>query len=91
MDAKVGTKFSLWGGDIHGKNIDVIVGKKLVQEWFGGDWEKPSIVTFTLTEKKGKTTIALRHSNIPDEEAQEIADGWKMYYLGPLKDYLEKS
>ena len=25
-----------------------------------------------------------------DKEVKDIADGWKSYYLGPLKDLLEK-
>ena len=48
MDSKIGTDFELWNGDIYGKNIEVVPKGKLVQEWFGGDWAKPSIVTFTL-------------------------------------------
>lgn len=90
MDNKVGTKFSLWGGDIHGKNIRVIKHKELVQEWFGGEWDKPSIITFTLTEKDGKTTVDLVHVDVPDAEVDDIADGWKTYYMGPLKKLLEK-
>lgn len=82
-------KFSLWGGDIYGKNIKVIKGKQLVQEWVSGDWEQPSIVTFKLSEKKGKTNVELVHENIPDDEAKNIDDGWKRYYLGPLKKILE--
>lgn len=45
MDDKVGTQFSLWGGDIHGKNIKVVENKELIQDWYGGDWDKPSKVT----------------------------------------------
>jgi hypothetical protein len=30
------------------------------------------------------------HENIPEGEVDEIADGWKRYYLGPLKELLEK-
>ena len=89
MDEKVGTKFEFWGGDIHGKNIEVIPLKKLIQEWFGGDWKKPSIVSFTLTEEKDKVLINLLHTDVPDNEAKDINEGWKEYYLGPLKKYLE--
>jgi len=89
MDDKVGTEFSLWNGDIHGKNIEVVDGKKLVQEWFGGDWDEPSIATFTLSEKDGRTTIELHQTNVPDSDFDDIADGWKQYYLGPIKEYLE--
>lgn len=89
MDDKVGTKFEFWGGDIHGKNIEVISNKKLVQEWLEKNWEKPSIVTFTLTQKKDAVKIDLLHTDIPDNEAKDINEGWKEYYLGPLKEHLE--
>ncbi|MBI2611982.1 SRPBCC domain-containing protein [Candidatus Gottesmanbacteria bacterium] len=89
MDEKLGTKFTLWRGDIHGKNIEVVQNKKIVQEWFGGDWEKPSKVTFTLTKKGETTELSLLHEDIPDNSAKDIDDGWKTYYLGPLKALLE--
>lgn len=90
MDDKVGTQFSLWGGDIHGKNTNVVRNKELVQDWFGGDWEKPSKVTFTLNDNGAGTELHLLHEDVPDEEAKDIADGWKTYYLGPLKKLLDK-
>ncbi|MCL5970301.1 MAG: SRPBCC domain-containing protein [Patescibacteria group bacterium] len=89
MDDKIGTNFSLWGGDIHGKNIKVIKNKELVQEWFSGGWEKPSQVTFKLLVKGEDTQLDLYHINVPDSDVSEIDDGWKRYYLGPLKELLE--
>lgn len=88
ISEKIGS-FSLWGGDIHGKNVRVVKEKELVQEWYGGDWEEASVVTFTLSEKKGTTTVKLTHKNIPDDEAKDIRAGWKEYYMGPLKKLLE--
>lgn len=90
MDDKVGTKFELWGGDIYGKNIEVVPLERLVQEWFAGNWEKPSTATFTLTEEKDAVKINLLHTGLPDNETKDIEQGWKEYYLGPLKEYLEK-
>lgn len=72
------------------KNIKVVDGKKLIQEWFGGKWESPSKVTFTLKEKDGAIEIDLLHEGVPDKEAKDIDQGWKTYYLGPLKKLLEK-
>ena len=89
MKAEVGFEFSLWGGDIHGKNIEVVENKKLVQDWYSGDWPKPSRATFTLTPKNGSTLLSLTHENVPDEEEKEIADGWNRYYLGQIKELLE--
>ena len=92
MDDKVGTKFSLWGKSIWGKNLEVVQNRKLVQDWYSDEekkWEKPSKVTFALHEEKDSTRLELVHEDIPDENFKDIADGWKDYYLGPLKDYLE--
>ncbi len=90
MDDKVGTQFTLWGGDIHGKNIKVVENRELVQDWFGGKWDKPSKVTFTLIDKDNYTELSLLHEDIPDKAAKDIDDGWKTYYLGPLKKLLEQ-
>ncbi len=86
-----GFEFSLWGGDIFGKNIRVIKNKKLVQEWYGGKWDKPSIVTFDLNEKDSVTTVKLTHKDIPDNEFKDIESGWKDYYMLPLKEFVEKN
>ena len=51
MSEKEGAVFSLWGRDIHGKNVLVKPEKELVQEWFAGDWEKPSIVNFSFSRQ----------------------------------------
>jgi len=91
MNAKKGTDFTLWDGDIYGTNLEVVHGKKLVQEWFGGKWDKPSTVTFTLKkETPSITTLKLLHEDVPDQEVRSIEEGWKDYYLGPLKHFVEQ-
>ena len=89
MSDKESFEFSLWGGDIHGKNIKVVKNKELVQDWYGGDWDQPSKVTFRLSEDQGVTEVNLIQENVPDEEFEDIEDGWKQFYLGPILDFLE--
>lgn len=89
MKAEKGYVFSLWDGDISGINLDVIPNKKLVQEWFFGENEQPSIVTLTLKRDGNATCVMLSHTCIPEEVEEEIIEGWKKYYLGSLKDMLE--
>ena len=91
MDDNIDTEFQLWGGDIHGKNIKVKKEKKLVQEWFSGNWPNPSIVKFTLHTENNKTILELEHISVPDEDLNDIEQGWDEFYLGPLKKMLEKS
>lgn len=91
MDDTEGYEFSLWDGSVHGTNIKVVEYKKLVQEWYGGDWEKPSMVQFLLFEgKDGSTKIQLVQDDVPDHEVKDIDEGWDKYYLGAIKQYLEE-
>ena len=89
MDSEVGTEFELWGGDIHGRNLEVVENEKLVQEWFGGDWNEPSTVTIAITPERDGTSVTLRQENIPDSELENIVSSWKENYFGPIKEYLE--
>ncbi len=90
MDELEGTKFSLWSGSIYGTNVKVIKGKLLQQDWYGGKWEKPSEVSFSFSEKDSKTTVKLSHTGVPGYSLKDIERGWKDYYLGPLKELLER-
>ena len=90
MDDKAGTKFELWGGDMHGTNTKIVKNKLLEQDWYGGDWDKPSKVRFELSAKNNQTEVTLTHSGVPEEEVNDFADGWKRYYLGEIKKLLEK-
>ncbi|WP_372754617.1 SRPBCC domain-containing protein [Labilibaculum sp.] len=89
MDEKVGTVFSLWEGDITGCNLEIVKDYKIVQEWFFGETENPSIVTLLIKKAGSKTRIDLHHTNIPEEAYDEITEGWEDYYLGSLKSFLE--
>jgi len=90
MDDQIGTEFSLWGGSIWGRNTEVIHGQRLVQDWYDSeDLIEPTVVTLTLHREEKGTRIDLHHTNIPESSANDIDEGWKDYYLGPLKEYVE--
>lgn len=84
------TEFSLWEDSIVGKNIAFIPGKKIEQEWYFGDQEAPSIVTILLHPDKQKTSVEVRHINIPDEAYDEIVSGWEEVYMASLKAFYEE-
>lgn len=89
MSEKENSEFSLWGGDIHGKNTKIVPNKELRQDWYGGDWDHPSKVIFKLSETGGKTVLTLSQTDIPEAEFKDIEDGWERYYLGEIKKLLE--
>jgi len=90
MEPIEGTEFSLWSDSICGKNISFEPGKKIVQEWYFGEQEEPSIVTIILHKDKSKTSAELRHSNIPDEDFDDIVAGWVENYFGSLMEFYEE-
>ena len=87
MQAVEGTEFSLWDDSIVGKNISFEPNKKIVQQWYFGEQTEPSIVTIILHDNKGKTSVEVRHTNIPDEDFDEIVKGWNEIYFGSLMEF----
>ena len=90
MSAEPGTEFSLWDGSISGRNIEFEEGRKIVQEWYFGEQETPSVVTIILHPHKKGTSAELRHTNIPDEDFEDITEGWKDAYFGSLIEFYEE-
>ncbi len=90
MSTEVGSEFSLWSGNITGKNLEFETGRKIVQEWYFGEQQESSVVTIILHEHKKGTSAELRHTNIPDEDYPDIVDGWDNMYFGELMDFYEE-
>jgi uncharacterized protein YndB with AHSA1/START domain len=91
MSTEPGSEFSLWEGAISGKNIEFEKDKKIVQQWYFGEQEEPSIVTIKLhPHENGRTSVELKHTNIPDQDFDDIKEGWLNAYFGSLQDFYEE-
>ena len=92
-DPKVGGEFTAWDGYISGRNLELVKGKRIVQEWSTTDWPDkfpPSRLELTFKEAKGGTEISMIHSNVPAEQADDLAEGWNEFYWKPMKEYFTK-
>ncbi len=92
IENKEGGEFKIWGGDIVGKNVELVPGEKIVQLWRFkyDDWAEDyfSKVTFKFKKnKKGGTRILFWQSGIPENHVSELEEGWKDYYWEPLKKF----
>ena len=90
MSTEPGSEFSLWEGSITGKNLAFEEGKKIVQQWYFGEQQEPSIVTIKLHEHSQGTSVELRHTNVPDDDYEDIVDGWNDLYFGALLSFYEE-
>ncbi len=80
-------EFSLWDDAICGHFISLEPNKKIVQEWYFGEQELPSIVTIKLHEHKKGTSFEVAHTNIPDEAYEDMVEGWEESLVGSLIDF----
>lgn len=90
---KVGGKFTAWDGYISGRTLELEKGKKILQEWSTTEWpdgHPPSRLELTFNEVKDGTEISMIHSNVPAEQADDLAEGGTEFYWKPLKKYFTK-
>jgi activator of HSP90 ATPase len=92
ISRKTGGEFSIYDGDIEGKNLELIPDQKIVQSWRYGDWPEGhySTATFALEPTEKGTRLTFTQTNVPDDKYGDIKQGWKDYYWGPMKKMLEE-
>jgi activator of HSP90 ATPase len=92
ISKKVGAKFSIYGGEIEGVNLELVPDKKIVQSWRYSDFPEGhySKATFLLEESQGGTKLTFTQSDVPEERYEDISQGWKDYYWQPMKEMLGK-
>jgi activator of HSP90 ATPase len=90
ISRQVGGAFTLFGGHIMGRHVELVASQRIVQAWRVVDWNSGiySIVKFELAEQGSNTKIVFDHTGFPRGKAQELADGWTANYWEPLRKYL---
>lgn len=89
MSTEPNSEFELFDGSICGLNLEFDENKKIVQEWYFENQEVASIVTIKIHPNKDSSSVELRHSNIPDEDFEDIKEGWLAVYFGGLLEFFE--
>jgi hypothetical protein len=87
IDAKEGGAFSLFGGLIVGRNVEIVPATRIVQAWRPTHWEAGlySMVRFALLPKGSLTTVVLDHTGFPEGNFDHLSDGWQAHYWEPLR------
>jgi uncharacterized protein YndB with AHSA1/START domain len=91
---EVGGEISASDGYISAKNIELKKGKRIVQEWTTTEWPEgypPSLLELDLKKVPHGTELTMTHSEVPDEQADDYAEGWMDYYWNPLVEYFKRS
>ena len=89
MSTEANTEFELFDGSICGMNLDFEENKKIVQEWYFEDQQEPSIVTIKIHPHNNGSSVELRHSNIPNDDFEDIVEGWNDVYFDALAEFFD--
>jgi activator of HSP90 ATPase len=90
ISREVGGVFTLFGGHIVGRQLELVPNERIVQAWRVVDWEPGwySIARFEMVEQGSGTKIIFDHVAFPKGLGQHLAEGWKAHYWDTLQKYL---
>jgi activator of HSP90 ATPase len=92
ISSEVGGAFSLFGGYVNGRHLELVLNQRIVQAWRSEGW-KPgeySIVRFTLVDDSVGSKIIFDHRGFPPGTAEHLAEGWRANYWTPMEKFLAR-
>ena len=72
--AKVRGRFTAWNNYISGKSVELVDGKKIVQEWKTSEWPEgyePSILKISFKKRGEGTQLSMIQSRVPASQVDQ--------------------
>jgi len=90
ISREAGGVFSLFGGHIVGRHVELVPNERIVQAWRVATWDAGvySIAKFELVEQGSGTKLVFDHTGFPKGDGEHLAAGWKANYWEPLEKFL---
>ncbi len=97
IGAGEGAAFSIFGGHIIGRQIELVPGRSVIQAWRGSDWQSGvySVVRFTLEADGKGTKLSMDHNAYPEGKSpryptwqEHLSTNWPVFYFEPFAQYL---
>jgi uncharacterized protein YndB with AHSA1/START domain len=89
-----GDAFSVFGGRVEGRQIELVPGHRVVQAWRFGTahpsaWDPGvySTVRFTIEPAGEGTRLVIDHAGIPAEWIEHISGGYPTFYQDPIAKF----
>src|SRR5438270_499090 len=88
-----GGSFSVFGGHIVGRQLELVPDRRIVQAWRVVDWPPGiySIAKFELTDRGGKTQLVFDHTGFPTGLGEHLAQGWRANYWGRSRSFSRRT
>jgi activator of HSP90 ATPase len=90
IDGREGGAFTMFGGQIVGRTVELVPGKRVVQAWRPPYWEPGmySMVRFALAAAGAGTHVALDHTGFPQGDYESLSGGWVEHYWDRMRKFL---
>ncbi|MFY9744993.1 MAG: SRPBCC family protein [Acidobacteriaceae bacterium] len=89
IDPREGGAFSMFGGVIVGRTIEIVSGQRIVQAWRPTHWDPGvySVVKFAFKPSGSGTRVVLDHTGFPAGDYESLSSGWYSHYWEPMKKF----
>ena len=93
ISREAGGAFTLFGGRISGRQIELLPDRRIVQAWRVSSWAPGvySLASFEFVEQGAETRLIFDHKGFPKGEAEHLAEGWNSNYWEPLRKFLARN
>jgi uncharacterized protein YndB with AHSA1/START domain len=90
IESGLGSAFTLFGGYVTGRQIELVPAERIVQVWRAASWEPGafSLVRFVLRDDGTHTRLVFDHRGFPGDQAEHLANGWHLNYWDPMAKVL---
>ena len=90
IDRAAGGAFSMFGGLVVGRNVELVANQRIVQAWRPSYWDAGlfTLVKFELQDWASQTKLILDHTGFPEGNFRHLDSGWYLRYWEPLRKYL---
>lgn len=92
ISPEVGAAFSLFGGHIVGRNVELVPNQRIVQVWRVVTWPEGvySIARFDFKPQGSGSRLVFSHTGFPEGLHDHLAEGWQQNYWELLQKHFEK-
>ncbi|KAI8321360.1 activator of Hsp90 ATPase [Choanephora cucurbitarum] len=87
VSKRVGSKFSFFDDNVHGKQLKLVEGKSIGEAWRLKHWPKEhySTVLFELMQENEDTVVQMVQRGIPLGQEEIVRKNWMNYYWKPIE------
>ena len=94
IDAREGGAFTAWDGYISGVTLKLDPPYHIQQSWRTSEFPEnapDSLLDVIIDETSDGTRLTLLHTEIPDGQSGQYAQGWKDFYFEPMRVYFAEN